>query len=82
MLRLAQCYLQLHWFYYDISADRLIKSKQAIDAAFRIDPDLPEAHLAIGTYYYMGFLNYQRLEEITDSTERLSNNSECLYTKG
>ena len=42
------------------ASDRLTKSKEAIDAAFNIDPDLPEAHLALGNYYYLGLLELCR----------------------
>jgi serine/threonine-protein kinase len=82
-VRLSLCYLSLHWFYYDQSEDRLAKSKEAIDKAFKIDPNLPQAHLALGTYYYWGYLNYPKaIEQIEIAQQRLSNNSECFYTKG
>jgi TolB-like protein/Flp pilus assembly protein TadD len=81
-VRLSLCYSSLHWFDYNRSIDRLVKSKEAIDKAFKIDPDLPQAHLALGSYYYWGFLNYSKaLEEITIAQQQLSNNSECFYTK-
>ncbi len=82
-VRLSLCYLSLFWFYYDPSNDKLEKSKEYIDRAFKIDPDLPQAHLALGYYYYWGFLNYSKaLEEIEISEKMLKNNSECSYMKG
>ncbi|TAL62847.1 MAG: tetratricopeptide repeat protein [Bacteroidetes bacterium] len=81
-VRLSLCYSALHWFHYDKNLNRLAKSKEYIDAAFKIDPDLPEAHLALATYYYWGFLNYSKaLEEIKITEEKLKNNSECIYIK-
>jgi len=81
-VKLSDCYLQLNWFYYDNSIDRLAKSKAAIDAAFAIDQNLPEAHLAMGNYYYLGFLDYiKALQEVNIAEEKLKNNSECLYLK-
>jgi TolB-like protein/Tfp pilus assembly protein PilF len=81
-VRLSFCYLSLHWFHYDKSLNRVAKSKEYIDAAFRIDSNLPQAHLALATYYYWGFLNYSKaLEEIKISEENLKNNSECIYIK-
>jgi len=81
-IKLSQSYLQLHWFHYDKSLNRLEKSKEAIDAAFRIDPDLPEAHLGLGNYYYIGFLNYTRaIEEIDIAQQGLSNNPDLYYTR-
>jgi tetratricopeptide (TPR) repeat protein len=55
---IAKCLLAQYWFYRDHSIDVIRKSKQAIDKAFEIDPDLPDAHLALGAYYYQGYLNY------------------------
>ncbi len=81
-LRLSYCYLQLNWFFYDRSIDRLTKSKEAIDAAFKIDPELPDAYLALGNYYYLGFLDYTKaLEELGIAEKKLMNNPECLFLK-
>ena len=55
---IARCLLDQYWYYKDHSEDILRKSKQAIDKAFEIDPDLPDAHLALGIYYYHGYLKY------------------------
>lgn len=81
-VRLSLCYLSLHWFYYDQNIGWLEKSKEAINEAFKIDPNLPQAHLALATYYYWGFLNYSKaLEEVNIAENNLKNNSECRYTK-
>ncbi len=50
--------LDQYWSYYDHTEDIKSKSKQAIDKAFEIDPDLPDAHLALGLYYYWGYYKY------------------------
>jgi TolB-like protein/Flp pilus assembly protein TadD len=55
---IAICLLDQYWYYENHSDDILRKSKQAIEKAFKIDPDLPDAHLALGVYYYYGHLNY------------------------
>jgi TolB-like protein/Flp pilus assembly protein TadD len=82
-VRLSLCYSSLYWFDSDQNQEWLVKSKEAIDKAFKIDPDLPQAHLALGSYYYWGYLNYAKaLEEVTLAQKWLSNNSECFYTKG
>ena len=74
-VRLSNCYLQLNWFYYDKSIDRLTKSKEAIDAAFKIDAELPDAYLALGNYYYLGLLDYTKaLEKLGIAEEKLMNN--------
>jgi len=55
---IARCLLDEYWNYQDHSEDILRKSKQAIDKAFEIDPNLPDAHLALGIYYYYRYLKY------------------------
>jgi TolB-like protein len=55
---IAKCLLDQYWFYQDRSANILFNSKQAIDKAFEIDPALPDAHIALGIYYYWGYYNY------------------------
>lgn len=81
-VRLSHCYLQLNWFFYDKSIDRLTKSKEAIDAAFKIDPELPDAYLALGNYYYLGFLDYTKaLENLGIAEKKLVNNPECFFLK-
>ena len=82
-VRLSLCYLSLHWFHFDPGTDYLARGKVCIDAAFTIEPDLAEAHLALATYHYWGFLNYtQALEEIDIAQKNLRNNSECFSTRG
>ena len=81
-VRLSLCYLQLNWFYYDKSIDRLTKSKEAIDSAFKIDQELPDAYLALGNYYYLGLLDYTKaLENVGIAEEKLKNDPECIFLK-
>jgi serine/threonine-protein kinase len=78
--KLASCLLQQYWFFQDRSEEILRKSKLAIDKAFELDPDLPEAHLALGDYYYKGYLKYaQALEQIEIALKDLPRNSEVFY---
>jgi tetratricopeptide (TPR) repeat protein len=58
--RLAQTNLFFYWFYWDRTDNRLRKSKYYIDKALEINPDLAEIYMALGQYYYYGFLNYDR----------------------
>ncbi len=81
-VRLSICYLFMYWAYFDHSQEILAKSKEAIDRALQIDPSLPDAHIALGTYYFWGFLNYSKaLDEIRIAEQQLGNNSECIFTK-
>jgi tetratricopeptide (TPR) repeat protein len=77
--QLARSHLMMYWFYYDHSNVCLATAQQAIDRAFELDPDLPEAHLALGHYYYYGHLDYDRaLEQFAIARKSQPNNSQLL----
>jgi len=61
--QLSRAHLNMYWFHYDHSEERLAMAKQAVDKALELNPDLPEGHLALGHYYYQGHLDYDRAME-------------------
>jgi eukaryotic-like serine/threonine-protein kinase len=55
--RLARTHIwQFH--FSDRTGARLAKARGAADSALRLQPDLPEAHLALGQIHYWGELDY------------------------
>jgi serine/threonine protein kinase/tetratricopeptide (TPR) repeat protein len=77
--QLARSHLMMYWFYYDHSDACLTMAKQAVDRAYELEPDLPEAHLALGHYYYYGHLDYDRaLEQFAIARKSQPNNSQLL----
>jgi len=77
---IAKCLLDQYWYYKDRSEDIRRKSKQEIDKAFEIDPDLPDAHLALGIYYYYGYLNYpEALKQFEQVLKYQPKNSDAIY---
>ncbi|MBL7111212.1 MAG: hypothetical protein ISS19_04650 [Bacteroidales bacterium] len=77
---LARSHLSLYWFHFDKSVERLNKSKKAIDAAFSIDPDLVDTYVALGAYYYWGFLDYsEALKQFETALVISQNNIEGIY---
>jgi len=75
--QLSRAHLFLYWMYFDRSDARLAMAKEAVDRAFQLNPELPEAHLALGLYYYWGHLDYgSALEEFAIIGKSLPNNSE------
>jgi TolB-like protein/Flp pilus assembly protein TadD len=77
---IAKCLLDQYWYYKDHSENTLRKSKQAIDKAFEIDPDLPDAHLALGLYYYHGFSKYsEALKQFELVLKFQPKNPEVMY---
>ncbi|MGH7536615.1 MAG: tetratricopeptide repeat protein, partial [Gemmatimonadales bacterium] len=58
--KLAQTHASLYWWRYDHTPDRLAQAQSAADRAARLDPDLPEAHHALGLLHYWGHFDYDR----------------------
>src|SRR5438128_187384 len=68
------------WMYhsYDPSPDRKEKARTAAESAIRLQPDLPEAHLALGFYHYYCERNYQAaLDEFAIAKKSLPNSADC-----
>ncbi len=77
--QLSRCHATMYWFYYEHTSERLEMAKTAVDRALRIDSDLPEAHLALGRYYYYGHMDYSRaLEQSAIVRKSQPNNSDLL----
>jgi len=77
--RLARAHDKMYWLYYDRSEERLEMEKQAVDKAFQLNPNLPEAHMALGWYHYHGYLDYDRaLEQFAIARKSQPNNSKIL----
>src|SRR5437899_10068977 len=57
---LSRMQSRMYWAYWDRSPDRLVRARRAVDKALQLDPDLPEAHHSLGTYYWLGFRDYER----------------------
>jgi TolB-like protein len=60
-------------------SDVLERARTAVDEALRLAPDLVEAHMALGDYYYYGLLDYeQALEQYRWVRTRQPSNSDAL----
>jgi len=71
---LSQAHSKLYHVRYDPTEKRLGLAKTAADRALELDAGLPEAHLALGYYYYWGFREYDRaLEEFAIAAKALPN---------
>jgi len=72
----------LYWF-IETTDQRLAMVKRAADRALELDPDLPEAHVALGFYYYHGHLDYDHaLEQFAIAAQRQPNNSDIAAAIG
>jgi serine/threonine-protein kinase len=73
---LAQSRLWRHWFEYPLAAPELEEVKSTIDRALALAPNLPEAHLALGLFFYWGHRQYDMaLTEFNRTLELQPNNA-------
>src|SRR2546428_13743386 len=73
---------RLDLFHYDRSPEGLAAAKRAVDKALELAPDLPEAHHSLGTYYWLGFLDYDRaLREFAIVEASRPNDSQLLHAR-
>ena len=73
------------WMYhtFDATPARKAKARTAAEEALRLQPDLPEAHLALGFYHYYCERNYQRaLEEFAIARKSLPNSADVYLAIG
>jgi TolB-like protein/Flp pilus assembly protein TadD len=61
---------KMYFFNYDCTEERLAKSRAAVNRALELQPNLPEAHLALAYYYYWGHLDCNRATEIFESIQK------------
>jgi TolB-like protein/Flp pilus assembly protein TadD len=73
------------WMYhsYDPTPARKEKARAAANEAIRLQPDLPEAHLALGFYHYYCERDYQgALNEFAIAQKSLPNCADCYLAVG
>src|SRR5437868_5254014 len=73
------------WVYhsFDPTPGRREKARRDADEALRLQPDLPEGHLALGFSYYYGDRDYERaLAEFDVARRALPNESEAYFAIG
>ena len=84
-LALARSSLLQSWIVhtFDRTSDRREKARTLAERALRLQPDLPEAHLAVGFSYYYGDNNYDAaLREFEIAQRGLPNESEAYLAIG
>ena len=80
---LSRTYSFMRWFGYDTSPQVLASSLQHAERAFQLQPDLPEAHIAMGYYYYYGHRDYDTALEYFNNALRFQpNNAEIISAIG
>jgi serine/threonine-protein kinase len=78
--RLCRAQMRMWWLAYDRTEQRVVAAKEAVDQALRLAPDLPEAHWALGWYYYQAHLDYESaLAEFAIVQRSQPNSSELFF---
>src|SRR5438067_11752856 len=73
---LSQAHMRAYWEMPDHTETRLASAKAAVDQALALQPDLGEAHVALGTYWYYGHRDYaQALQQLDLARKSLPNNA-------
>jgi serine/threonine-protein kinase len=81
--RLAKAHSSLYGANTDRTAKRLALMRSAAETAVRLDPELPEAHIALGAYYYLGAHDYDRaLAEFAIAADRQPGSAEVYANRG
>ncbi|PYK17522.1 MAG: hypothetical protein DME55_09815 [Verrucomicrobia bacterium] len=79
-------YSQLQsWFFHTVepTRERRQKARALAEQALQLQPDLPEAHLAMGQSYYYGDNNYEAAQKEFEIAQRgLPNESEVYLSLG
>src|SRR5881275_3605784 len=73
------------WMYhtFDPTPARKAKAQTAAEEALRLEPDLPEAHLALGFYHYYCERDYRRaLDEFAIARKSLPNSADVYLAIG
>ncbi len=78
----AEAYAQLsvvrsnmYWSYFERTKENLAESKASAEKALQINPDLPDAHAAMGDYFYHGVLDYDSALKQYNEALRLNPNN-------
>ncbi len=74
---LSQVHGSMYWLGYDPSLARAARQREEAEAALRLAPDLPQAHVAMGIAHYFGRRDYRRaLDEFAIALKGLPNDAE------
>ena len=75
---LARNRLSRHWFVSPLAPAELEEVKSLIDRALALAPNSPEAHFALGLFFYWGHRQYENaLEEFNRTLELQPNNADA-----
>ncbi len=74
-VQISMIHSRMYFFGHNRTSECLVRSRAAADKALELQPDMPEAKLALAFYYYWGLLDCDRAEEIYNSVQKARPNS-------
>jgi TolB-like protein/Flp pilus assembly protein TadD len=81
--RLVESRMSRHWFIESFTETELAEVKEMADHALVLAPDLAEAHVALGIFYYYGYRQYdQALAEFQRAIQLQPNNAPAIEYSG
>lgn len=80
--RLSQVDSTLYFVGFDPKPARRLEAKRAADTALKLQPDLGEAHLALGYYYGREYRYADAMAEFSEARRLLPNSAEVLFSIG
>lgn len=81
--RLSETHSAMYWFFYDHTAERLAKAKEAVDKALQLESNSADGHTSLAFYYYWGFLDYDNaLKEFSIAEHIRPNDARVLLGIG
>ena len=76
---LSRVYSSMWWFNHQTNPETLELSLESARQAFRINPDLAEAYIAMGYYHYHGYRDYTKaLENFNIALKSQPNNADII----
>ncbi len=72
--RMSYIHSRMYFFGIDRTNERVSKSRDTVNTALELQPDLPEAQLSLGFYYYWCLYDYDRAAEIFENVQRVRPN--------
>ena len=76
---LASASRWIYWHHYDKSEEHLAQTKEYLDKAIALDPDLLEVQLETGRYYYQCKLDYTKALQILEKLKSEFPNNDQLH---
>jgi TolB-like protein/Tfp pilus assembly protein PilF len=73
-VRMSYIHSRMYFFGIDRTDERVTKSRDTVNTALELKPDLPEARLSLGFYYYWCLSDYDRAAEIFEDVQRMRPN--------